>query len=63
MNENSLSTHLPLHLEVHHLQRQVVASLLEPLASNGALTKSWAARIIYECLVRGSAVQWDWGKE
>lgn len=57
---HALTHHLPLHVEVHHLQRGVVASLLEQSGGNRALTKDWAGRILYECLVRGVAVDWDW---
>ena len=48
---------LPLHTQVYDFKRQVVASLLETEGSTGFITKDWAGRILYQCLVLGERAE------
>ncbi len=51
-----LLEYLPLHSHVFDFDRQVVASLLETEGRTGFITKDWAGRILYQCLVLGERV-------
>jgi hypothetical protein len=48
---------LPLHTQLYDLKRQVVASLLETEGRTGFITKDWAGRILFQCLVLGERVE------
>jgi hypothetical protein len=55
-DQPDLLEHLPLHTHVFDLDRQVVASLLEIDGRTGFITKDWASRILFQCMVRGERV-------
>jgi hypothetical protein len=48
---------LPLHTQLYDLKTQVVASLLETEGRTGYITKDWAGRILFQCLVLGERVE------
>jgi len=48
---------LPLHTQLYDLKKQVVASLLETEGRTGFITKDWAGRILFQCLVLGERVE------
>jgi hypothetical protein len=56
-DEPDLLALLPLHTQLYDLKRQVVASLLETEGSTGFITKDWAGRILFQCLVHGERVE------
>ncbi|HET7537556.1 MAG TPA: hypothetical protein VFJ90_13945 [Candidatus Didemnitutus sp.] len=51
-----LLQYLPLHTQIYDLDRQVVASLLQIEGRTGYITKDWASRILFQCLVQGERV-------
>ena len=55
--EPDMLTNLPLHIQLYDFRRQVVASLLETEGSTGYITKDWAGRILFQCLVLGERVE------
>ena len=55
--EPDMLEHLPLHTQLYDFRRQVVASLLETEGSTGYITKDWAGRILFQCLVLGERVE------
>jgi len=56
-DQPDLLAHLPLQTQVFDFRRQVVASLLETEGSTGFITKDWAGRILFQCLVQGERVE------
>jgi len=48
---------LPLQTQLFDLKTMVVASLLETEGSTGYITKDWAGRILFQCLVLGERVE------
>lgn len=48
---------LPLHTQLFNLKKQVVVSLLETEGRTGFITKDWAGRILFQCLVLGERVE------
>ena len=48
--------HLALHTQLFDLRDQVVVSLLETEGRTGYITKDWAGRILFQCLVQGERV-------
>jgi hypothetical protein len=56
-DEPDLLSLLPLHTQLFDLKSKVVASLLETEGSTGFITKDWAGRILYQCLVLGERVE------
>lgn len=56
-DEPDLLAVLPLHTQLFDLRTKVVASLLETEGSTGYITKDWAGRILYQCLVLGERVE------
>jgi hypothetical protein len=56
-DEPDLLALLPLHTQLFDLKNHVVASLLETEGSTGFITKDWAGRILFQCLVLGERVE------
>jgi hypothetical protein len=56
-DQPDLLEHLQLQTQVFDFKRQVVTSLLETEGSTGFITKDWAGRILYQCLVLGERAE------
>lgn len=56
-DQPDLLRHLPLHTQIFDLNEQVVASLIEAGGRNGYMTKDWAGRILFQCIVLGERVE------